>query len=103
MAKLKDLRVYGKAERNTGYDTPNADYGLPLEIRFCENTQLIPLRRGHVNRALPVTLRRLFLWIIRGFRLRLHPRLSNVVHLRRTCSTLEAGLKNEFLETAYSF
>ena len=65
------------------------------EIRFCENTQLIPLRRRHANRALPVILRRLFLWIIRGFRLRLHPRLSHVVHLRRTHSDEQGGRKLE--------
>ena len=40
---------------------------------------------------------------IRGFRFHLSPRLSNVVHLWRTCSgvqdgrTLEICLKNEFL------
>ena len=40
---------------------------------------------------------------IRGFRFHLHPRLSNVVHLRRTCSDVQDGrkfeicLKNEFL------
>ena len=66
-----------------------------LEIRFCQNTQLIPLRRRHANRALPVTLRRLFLWIIRGFRLRLHPRLSNVAHLRRSHSNEQNGRKLE--------
>ena len=33
---------------------------LALEIRFCENTQLIPLRRRYANRALPITLRRSF-------------------------------------------
>ena len=63
------------------------------EIRFCENTQLIPLRRRHANRDLPVILRRLFLWIIRGFRPRLHPRLSHVVHLRSTCLILRRLLK----------
>ena len=70
--------------------------------------QLVPLRRRHVRDVKRALDRRMAgRPPIRGLRLRLYPRLSNVVHLRRTCSDeqdrrkLEA--KNEFLELALRF
>ena len=67
-----------------------------LEIRFCENTQLIPLRRRSVR---DVSVSLIGAWqqgrLSAGSDLRLHPRLSNVVHLRRTHSGEQNGRKLE--------
>lgn len=82
--------------------------GATFRNSFCENVQLVPLRRRHVRDVKRALDRRMAgRPPIRGLRLRLYPRLSNVVHLQRACSDEQdrrkLETKNEFLEVALRF